>query len=123
MSSIFAGKTALRHQYEELAYTPVNAATNAATSVLLMTFGQASRMLFIDNTVNVDLSLYLVHPDADSTNTSFRLFWQIIPTSRVLNYNISQAGLSFDPQTKLFVSKAPGAGAATSGAIRVSSWG
>lgn len=123
MSSIFTGKTGLRHQFEQQTYSTINAATNAATAVLLMKFDQASRMTFIDNTVNVDLMLYLVHPDADSTVASYRLPWLIIKSNRVLNYSIYQAGLTFDVGASLFVSKAPGAAAATSGDISVASWG
>lgn len=123
MSSIFTGKTGLRHQYEDLTYSEVNGATDASSAVLLIQFEQAARMAFIDNTVNVDLALYLVHPDADSTVAANRLFWIEIPSNRVLNYADMAPGLVFDPGTRVYVAKAGGAGAATSGKVRVAAWG
>lgn len=123
MSSIFIGMTGLRHQYEDLTFTEINGATDAASSVLLLQFAQAGRMAFIDNTLNVDVQLLLVHPDADSTVAALRLFWIEVPANRVVNYDINQAGLIFDPGARIYAAKAAGAGAATSGKIRISVWG
>lgn len=123
MSSIFSGKTGLRHQYEDLTYTEINPATTATNAIMALSFAHASRMLFLDNSINVDLWIYLVHPESDSNMVANRLFWIEIPSNRVVNYDINQSGISFEPGARMYISKADGAGAATSGKIRISAWG
>lgn len=121
--SFFIGKTGLRHQWAQLTATAVNAATNQATSILWANLGRGGRFLYLDNTVNVDIALYLVHPDADSSDVTTRLFWIELPTNRVMNYDfLQQIQVSLDPGTKIFVSKAAGAGAASSGKINLSAF-
>jgi hypothetical protein len=80
-------------------------------------------MAFIDNTMNVDLALLLVHPEADSSVTANRLFWIEVPSDRVINYDVGSApGINFDPGTKIFVYRVGGA-AAAQGKLRIAVWG
>jgi hypothetical protein len=121
--SFFIGQTGLRHQWATLTYSDVASATDAASSVLLARLQRGGRFAYFDNSINVDLALYLVHPDADPAVTANRLFWIEIPATRVINYDfLQQIQVQFDPGTRIYVSKAAGAGSATSGKLRLSTY-
>lgn len=121
--SFFIGQTGLRHKWASLTAAEVNGATNQASSVLLQQLERGARFAYFDNTINVDLAIYLCHPDADSSVATNRLFWIELPTNRVINYDfLQQIQVSFDPGTSIWVSKAAGAGAASTGKLRLSTF-
>lgn len=121
--SFFIGQTGLRHLYNQLTAAQINAAVDQSSAVLLTNLGRGARFAYFDNTVNVDLSIYLVHPDADSSVAANRLFFIELPTNRVINYDfLQQIQVSFDPGTEIWISKAPGAGVASSGKLRLSTF-
>ena len=119
--SIFTGQKGLRHQYAALTTAQLAAANNATNAVLLLKFDNVGRLVFLDNTMDKDLSILLVHPDADSTVVANRLFWFELPTNRVMNYDMNMSpGLFFDPGTTIWVYSAV---APTTGKLRVTTWG
>jgi len=122
MSSIFVGKTGLRHIYRELDYTKLAGKNTQALSVLLGRIGNAARMNFIDNATDADIYLLLVHPQADASVVTNRLHWVEIGKTRVLNYDVgSSPGIHFDPGTAVYAyitSPNP-----TVGKLRMSVWG
>ena len=121
MSSIFSGKTGLRHQFFKRTAAELALATNAANAVLVARFNDGVKLNFIDNTLDKDIVLLLVHPDADSAVATNRLFWIEVPSNRVINYDVAKApNLEFPPGTKMFVYPLA---AVSSGALRVALWG
>jgi hypothetical protein len=120
--SIFKGTKSLRHKFSALTFTQLAAASDKASSVLLHRFDMAGYMVFIDNATDVDLALYLVHPDGDSADPDFKLFWLEIPATRVINYQTGTVpGLFFDPGTRVYASYLTAA--PTLGKIRMPVWG
>jgi hypothetical protein len=119
MSQFFSGKTGLRHQYEDLTAADLALATSAATAVLLIEMNQATRIGFIDNTLDQDVILYATHPEADGTVATNRLFWLEVPSNRVLNYESSFPHQTIDPGTKIYVSVPS---APFSGKLRIVVW-
>lgn len=122
MSSIFKGKRALQHQYAELTSTQIvdAEASDLESSVQLTMLNAASRLVYLDNSLNVDVRLALVHPDLppDAAN---KLFWIEIGANRVLNYQTGDIPtLIFEPDTRIFLycPVTPG-----SGKFRIISWG
>ena len=123
MSSIFTGKLGLRHQFAKLTAADLAAANSQATAKLLGRMRMESRLNFMDNTLDTDIAIYLVHPQADPSVVANRLFWIEIPSNRVVNYDVGIApGLMFDPGTRIYVTYIGGA-APTTGAFRVALWG
>ena len=123
MSSIFIGQTGLRHQYYDLTAAQLAAATNATSAVLIGRIRMDARLAFIDNTLNADVAMLLVHPDADATVVANRLFFIEVPSTRVLNYDVGAApGLHFDGGTRMYVYYL-GATAPSIGKLRIIMWG
>lgn len=121
MSSIFSGRKGLRHQFFKRTSAELAGVTNASNAKLLCRFNDAVRLNFIDNTLDKDIVLLLVHPDADSADAANRLFWIEVPSNRVINYDVGKSpNLEFPPGTKMFVYPLA---ATSSGAIRVALWG
>jgi hypothetical protein len=121
MSSIFSGKTGLRHQFYKKTSAQLSSANSIANAALLATFKTEGRLVYMDNTLDADVAVLLVHPDADSTVDSNRLFWIEVPTNRVMNYDVATSpGLLIDPGTKMFIYTLS---AASSGAFRLALWG
>lgn len=121
MSSIFSGRTGLRHQFFKVTSAEFSGATNAATAVLVARFNKEGRLNFIDNTLDKDVALLLVHPDADASVSTNRLFWIEVPSNRVINYEVGNIpGLIFDPGTMVYAYPLE---AASSGALRFAMWG
>ena len=123
MASIFIGKTGLRHRYRDLVYTNINSATNATNAILIETFTQEARLCYFFNSLDIDLSVWVVHPDADSSVVANRLKLFEMPANFNLNYDLQAANLSFDVGMTMFVSKAPSAPAATVGKFRIVYYG
>lgn len=121
MSSLFIGKSGLRHQFAELTATAINATTGASDALLLATYRQASQLCFLFNGTAMDIAFYLVHPDADPAVTANRLLWYKHPANFNLNYEQGMNALRFDPGSKLYVAKADGTG--TTGFVRIVTWG
>lgn len=123
MTSLFKDNgLGLRHKYVGMSYTAIAAATNAATAVQVLNFDTAARLAFLFNSMDQDIALYLVHPDQDSTDPTKRLLWMEFPKTYNLNYDLP-FNLSFDPGTKLYISRAAGTAAPTVGMFRVIYWG
>lgn len=128
--SIFSGKRGLRHSFAKLTAAELSAATAATTigtAKLLHTYKNWGRLSYLDNTLidgsgnGVDVGLALVHPEADPTDPTFRLFWIELPGLRVLNYSTGDApGIAFDPGTRLY---AWYLSAPASGSVRLAAWG
>jgi hypothetical protein len=108
MSSVFIGKTGLRHRYADMTVANINTTTGASDAVLLETFTQEARLCYFFNSFDIDLALWVVHPDADSTVTANRLKLLEFPANFNLNYDLHAANLSFDVGMTLFISKVPG---------------
>jgi hypothetical protein len=123
MTSLFKDNgLGLRHKYVGLSYSAIATATNATNAVQMLTFDTSARLAFLFNSMDQDVSLYLVHPNQDSTDPTKRLLWMEFPKLYNLNYDLP-INLSFDPGTKLYVSRASGAPAPTTGLLRVIYWG
>jgi hypothetical protein len=123
MSSIFIGKSGIRHQFLKLTAAQLATANSAATAAYLGRMSQSVSLNFIDNTLNTDVAVLLVHPEGDSTSAADRLFWIEVPTNRVINYSVDLSpNLKFDPGTKVFIYYLGGA-APTSGDFRMALWG
>lgn len=121
MSSIFSGKKALRHQFSELTFTNLATAINASTAKLIHKFRHAGHIAYIDNTLDADIAVLLVHPDADSTDPAYRLLWIKMGSDRVMNYGASfTPAMEFDPGTSIFIYTMT---VPTSGSIYLSTWG
>ena len=123
--SIFSGLNGLRHQYHDRTFTQIETtpSIDKATALLLATFRTDARIAFIDNSLDQDIALYLVHPDLDGSVSGNRLLWLEVPAARVINYGVTVApGLSFPPRTKLYVHRV-GSSAATEGKVRIAAWG
>lgn len=117
MSSLFIGKTGLRHRYRDALAATINATTGASDAILIETFTQAARLAYLFNNTPADLALWVTHPDADNTVTANRLLWFELPANFNMNYDFLGGQLTIDPGTTLFVSKA--SGTASSGKFRL----
>lgn len=123
MSSIFTGKSGLRHTYVKMLAADFAGATTAATAKMLAVIAPAggARMAFFDNRLDAEVTVLLVHPDADSTNVASRLLFIEIAPDQVINYDlVASPSLEFDPGTKVFVfCAAP----PTTGKLKFAWWG
>lgn len=121
MSSIFVGKTALRHHYKALTAAQMAGATTQATAVLFAVVGQGARMTFLDNRLDKEVTVLLVHPESDSTVAANRLLWIEVAPDQVINYETAASpALEIDPGTKIFVYCAV---APLAGKVKIAFWG
>lgn len=117
--AVFSGKTGLRSQYLDMSFTQLNATNNATDAYFLGELKTESKLSFIDNSCNADIVVYLVHPDADSSDPTYRLKWIEVGANKIINMSSILASLAMEPGTKVFISRATPPGTATSGKIRV----
>lgn len=118
-SSIFEGQRKLNSQYKELTFTQLIPAINQPTAIIALRFDAVAKLQFFDSTVDADLNLYLMHPDADPAVVTNKLFWIQIPANRVLDISTQLSMLSIPAGTMLYVSAAS---IPTSGKLRVFLW-
>lgn len=124
MASVFASKSGLRHRYQDMTVANINATTNASDAFLLECFVSEARLCYFFNSFDIDLALWVVHPDADSTVTANRLKLMEFPANFNINYDLHAANLSFDVGMTLFISKVPGVATnATTGKFRLLYYG
>jgi hypothetical protein len=124
MSSIFTGKSALRHNYKYLLAADLATALNPASAAMLAVVAPTgARMMFLDNRLDKEVTVLLVHPEADSTVTANRLLWIEVAPDQVINYDlVASPGLEIDPGAKVFVYSTSGI-APTAGKIKLAWWG
>jgi len=116
---VFSAKTGLRSQYLDMTFTQLNATNSATDAYFLGEFKSEIKLNFIDNGINADLVLYLDHPEADSSDSAYRLKWVEVGAAKMLNFSSILAQLAIEPGTKLYVSRTSPAMTATSGKLRV----
>lgn len=125
MSSIFSGKTGLRTAYVDMTFTTLNtatAATSQATAKQIARMENGARYLFIHNAMDKEITMYVVHPDSDSTVAANRLLWKRIAPLTALNYDfLPGLGMMFDPGLRVFISAENGA--PTLGKVYMDWWG
>lgn len=126
--SLFAGKRALRHQFEKLTGADLVSATDKSSALLLIKYGNYGRFSWFDNTivdagdVGLEIGLVVVHPEADPSDDDNRLEWIEIPALRVINYGTGEApGISFDPGTRIYAYVVSGTPAG--GKLSLAVWG
>jgi len=122
--SFFLGNSglALRHQWASVVPSQLSLATGQSTAIMLAYLGRGARFAYFDNTLNADLSLWLISPNADPTQVASRLFWIELPQNRVINYDfLQQLQVEFDPGTTIMVSVVAGE-TATTGKLRMSAF-
>jgi len=117
--NLFKSSTALKHQYTSILFSKLSG-TGAANAVLSHVFDGTSRMAFLDNATDADISVYIVHPSKDGSVVANRLFWLELGASRVLNYDTFGGFLTFDSKTSIYIANA--GSAPTSGKVRIISW-
>lgn len=127
--SMFTGivnKTAgLRTEYYEIPYSVIaapTAATSKATAKMVGSLKHAHHFAFIDNATDVDLTVYVVHPDLDGDLVvGNRLLFVKASADRVLNFATGSApGIFFDPGTKIYI--AAESGTPTQGTFKWFGW-
>lgn len=126
MSDVFIGTRGLRQHYCSKTFTEVEATTagDKSTAILLCTMRQADRWIYLCNDTNTEVAFWLVHPDAPQNTGDYRLFWLELGSQGVLNLAASNApSFELPAKTRIYVAKAAGAGAASSGKVRATSFG
>ena len=127
MTSIFHGKTALRYKFDTLVWTELTAgpAIDLSSAVMFVHLNAADKVSFIHNSMDVDLVLSVVHPDADSGVVGNRLVLFEIPCKSGLDQDmLGAASMNIDPGTKFFVHVDPCSVALpTMGKLRLYHWG
>lgn len=119
MSKLFESPKIIRQKYEEKLFGEFATANNKANSILFCEFKRSAWLAFIDNTLDVGISVYAVHPDANKSDGDYRIFWLKIPTNRVLNFDPNTfAYCQIDSGTALWVHY-DGLVAPTSGALAI----
>lgn len=109
MASLFMGKKALRPKFFQVTDAQLNAALTPAAAYGFAKVDMESRLGLLSNGTNADLAIYVVHPEADPTDVSNRLFLLEIPRLTVFNLDASYAmNISIDPGTWFYVVKTLG---------------
>ncbi len=122
MPSIFAGKNGLRVRYNEMAFAAINLTSAASDSKMLCSFKSSGRIVLFDNATDVDLQVWVIHPEV--TDETAKLFLLELPAGRPLNFDLTlMGGFEFDAGTRVFICRSNSAIAATTGKLRVVSWG
>lgn len=116
----------MRHQYAALTSSDLVGATNKNTAKLIMILNRETRSLFVDNSLDVPVAIYLVHPDAEPPTVSASgLFWLEISPYRVINYQDMMGGFTIDTRTQIHIhyvgSTAPTVGDQYK--VRIAAWG
>lgn len=121
--SIFMGKAALRHHYAALTFTQLAAANSKANAVLLHTFKISGRLTFFDNWTDVEMAVWLVHPEADPSDNDYRLLLVEVSPNQVLNYSVGGVpGIEIESGTRVYCSWT-GVAAPTAGKFKIAIWG
>lgn len=95
-SSIFANDRTLRSQYAERAGTELQSATSVITAIRLAKFNQNSKAFYLENNLNVDVTLMLVKPENDPDDPTRRSEWVKIGAGKVLNFDLASVNLMID---------------------------
>lgn len=115
------GASPLRSVFSEAAFGALSSATTAATAINLQYMERGSRVFFLENDLNTDLTVLAVHPMADATVTANRQLWYKVSPTRVINFDFGSFGnLVFIPGTKIFIFSAI---VPSSGVVRLLTWG
>jgi hypothetical protein len=118
MPSIYTGKTGLRVKFNELGFAAVAPANSQATAVSLCN-AVGLHVIYFENTLNADVCLYVVHPEADPLVAANRQLLMKLSAGRFVAFD-SDTMLEFDTGTKMFISAVT---VPTSGNFRISHWG
>lgn len=102
---VFSAKTGLRSQYLDMTFAQLNATTDATDAFFLGEVKTEARISFIDNGFNADIVVYLVHPEADASDPTYRLKWIEIGAAKMMNMSTLLNALAIEPGTKIYVSK------------------
>jgi hypothetical protein len=104
MANLFLGKTALRFQYKDMTAANLAGATDITTAYSWFRIRQECKIVLFKNDFNVDLSVAVVHPEADAGVAANRQFLFEIGALSALNFDISgTVGLSVDAHAAFFV--------------------
>lgn len=124
MAGIFLGQNALRLQYRDFASGSLAGTSDITTAVSWFRTRQECKIVLFKNDINVDISLAVVHPEADAGVVANRLFLLEIGNQSTLNFDISgSVGLAVEAGTSFFVWQS-GIGAPAAGTkLRVIAWG
>lgn len=114
------GKT-VQSVFFKLSSAQINSATTAASAVRLGITNKISKMLWLDNTTNVDLSIFVQKYGTSDTDSTERILLIELPANRPINFN-RETFCEIPAQTLFWVAKVD-ATAATSGYIRLFAWG
>ena len=126
MTSIFHGKTSLRYKFDVIVWTELTAgpAIDITTSIMLTHLNAADKISLIHNSMDVDLVISVVHPDADSSVFANRLVLFEIPSCSGMDQEmLGAASMNVDPGTKFFVHVDPCCPLPTKGKLRLYHWG
>ena len=95
----------------------------AAGALELMVLTQPTKILLFENRMNVDVNIYLCHPNNDPDVVGNRLKAFTIPGQTPLNFDVSGSlGLSFEPGLYIYAGVDSGTASSTS-ALSVLAWG
>lgn len=119
MSTVFTG-IFMRHVYVKTLPAALAAASSAATAVQIATLSMGARFMYFDNTLNQELSILMVAPEADSTVAANRKLFIELDTNRVINYDfLPGLGMNVPPGTQIWLFSAV---APVSGSFKLSAW-
>jgi len=121
--AIFAGKRAVKFQYQEIAYNGAGGsntfvqkgATDLAHSILIASLTAGGTKVYFDNTLDVRVIVYVVNALADEEkpgDASNKIFLLKVPADRVLNLDqlIPDAGVEGGTQFWVYAESAPSRG-------------
>lgn len=125
--SLFNGKRGLKHQFSEVlwnasAFTP---ASSKATAMLFMILEGIKYKFFIDNLLDVEVAIYLEHPEANKmedygSGVDYRLLFTKVAGGQTLNYSVGESPqIQFDPGTKVWIHHTS---APSSGKFKINAW-
>lgn len=121
MSILFTSENGISSRFFKKTAAEINGATSAATAVLLGITEKNSKMIWFDNTTNVDISIFVQKAGTDTSNPVYRPLLIELPANRPINFN-RETFCEFPPKTIIWVAKVDSS-AATSGHIRMFCWG
>jgi len=122
------GKHALRPQFSMLRYTDVNGTlmNDKSSALHLITLSRGCRVFMIDNSTNIDLDIWVLHPESVVGAGNANLLYFInIGYGRSWNLDVTgNIGITLEAGIQFWITKNTAEmAAATSGAVRVFAWG
>lgn len=112
---IFAGRNAVKLDYEEKLFGALTAAVGPSTSVLLATTSNGGQHMYFDNTLDVYAIILVVNADANlatpgsAPTAGAKIFLLKVPPNRVLNLDtvIPDAGIEGGTQFWVYTEAVP----------------